>query len=182
MMAIDGSSRHRLTDSPGEELFPAISADGKQLAFLWRNRQGLELVTKRIASEHEEVIRQVKCPFSRPDFSPDGKRIVYVWSKNSECSGFQRTTILTVGVNGSGSHAVASESACSYRNGQGSLELKLTTPFDERYWASRCRSTSCSPTPPAPPTGAEIVATHGFDAGRLSRRRPPRCPVARPIR
>jgi hypothetical protein len=45
---------------------------------------------------------------------------VYVWSKNSECSGFQRTTILTVGVNGSGSHAVASESACSYRNGQGS--------------------------------------------------------------
>jgi Tol biopolymer transport system component len=107
MTAIGGSSRHRLTDDPEEELFPVISPDGRWLAFLRRTPRAYELVTKRVGSDQERVIRRVHCLFSRPDFSPDGKRIVYAWNKNSECGELDPRTIFIVGIDGRGTHAVA---------------------------------------------------------------------------
>jgi hypothetical protein len=108
-IGVDGSSAHRLTESPGEaELFPELSPDGSHLAFLRRSKHGVELVVQRVGSDQEVLIRRVECPFSRPDFSPDGSEIVYAWGKREVvCSLAPRTTIFTVGIDGRGTRAVA---------------------------------------------------------------------------
>jgi len=102
MIGIDGSSLRRLTFSPNKEEFsPTVSLDGEHLAFLRRTKRAFELVVKRIDSDQEQVIRQVESRFSRPDFSPNGKGIVYA-ARNKN----NKWTIFTVGIDGRGTHSV----------------------------------------------------------------------------
>jgi len=92
-MAMDGTRRKRLTDDPGFDGMPAVSPDGRTIAFMSSRLGQLTIWTMDADGAHQMQIttegRDV-----RPRFSPDGTWLVY----NSRGSG--RSMLYRISVRG----------------------------------------------------------------------------------
>src|SRR5205085_1473449 len=79
VMNPDGSNQHGITNSPGGETRPAFSPDGKKIAFV-RDFKAI-LMMNPDGSGQTTVVDGASAGFSYitafPDWSPDGKKIVF---------------------------------------------------------------------------------------------------------
>jgi Tol biopolymer transport system component len=68
-----------LTSSPGSERFPALSPDGKQVAFQWNGEDGRnwDIYVKLIGETNALRLTTDALPDSEPCWSPDGRRIAF---------------------------------------------------------------------------------------------------------
>jgi len=85
--AADGSGATRLTACPGtvcDEHSAAWSADGKRIAFVTTDAQEQEQIAVADASaQHVEILTRAHGPLDTPRFSPDGKRIAFLYSEGA---------------------------------------------------------------------------------------------------
>jgi Tol biopolymer transport system component len=90
---LDGSGERRLAVGA---TFPTISPNGRWLAFTRRpSRNGIGLIDLRTGEE-----RVLPSGISQdPDFSPDGKRLVFVGQRPCGSKGARRLAMLTIGLN-----------------------------------------------------------------------------------
>lgn len=105
-ISLGGGAAQRLTESDRDELFPQLSPDGVHLAFLRRAGRGFDLIVARIDTGTEHVIRHVRYPVSRPDFSPDGRYLTFATTPSLEGFPGGPWTVYTVRADGSRMRAV----------------------------------------------------------------------------
>lgn len=74
--AIDGTRRTRLTDQPGVDLMPAVSPDGRTIAFI-SDRSGQVTIWTMAADGTQQRQLTFEGRDIRPRFSPDGTWLVY---------------------------------------------------------------------------------------------------------
>jgi len=88
-MRADGSGARQLTNSRDDEVEPAWSPDGKQIAFVadGRTSPGARLVVMRADGTHRRLVAKIPLvgasqseafSLQRPSWAPSGKRIAYV--------------------------------------------------------------------------------------------------------
>lgn len=80
---IDGSKPlERLTQSPGQDVHPAVSPDGTFIVFATDRWEGMELARLDLADK--KITRLTKSPGldDYPAISPDGKRLVFVSNRS----------------------------------------------------------------------------------------------------
>lgn len=92
-IGLDGTGERRLAVGA---TFPAISPNGRWLAFTRRpSRNGMGLKDLRSGKE-----RRLPSGISQdPDFSPDGRRLVFVGQRPCGSKGARRLAMLTIGLN-----------------------------------------------------------------------------------
>jgi Tol biopolymer transport system component len=73
----NGRSLHQLTDDPAQDICPAYSADGKQIAFCSNRTGALEIWKMKSNGKGEEQITRLGTAATFPDFSPDGTKISF---------------------------------------------------------------------------------------------------------
>ncbi len=74
----DGKGLHQLTDAPGSSFDPALSPDGKEIAFV-SNRDGNNMLyVMNIDGSDQRVIAGETAQASSPAWSPDGRWIVFL--------------------------------------------------------------------------------------------------------
>jgi Tol biopolymer transport system component len=89
VMRADGSGARQLTNSRDDEVEPAWSPDGRQIAFVadGRTSPGARLVVMRADGTHRRLVAKVPLvgasqseafSLQRPSWAPSGKRIAYV--------------------------------------------------------------------------------------------------------
>jgi Tol biopolymer transport system component len=105
-MALRGGGARRLTRSRAPEFFPQLSPGGRHLAFLRRDGDGFDLMTARADGSAERVLRRVGYLTSRPDFSPDGRRLAFAWVKHLGYAPYPPWTLFTVRLDGGDARAV----------------------------------------------------------------------------
>jgi Tol biopolymer transport system component len=82
----DGSNLTQLTRNAGRNATPALSPDGKKIAFI-SNRDGDKMQIYSMNADGSNVTRLTKdatVAFYNPQWSPDGKRIVYYSEKGDK--------------------------------------------------------------------------------------------------
>ena len=72
-----GHALHRLTEAPGQDICPAYSADGKQIAFCSNRTGAYEIWMMDANGKQERQITSLKTNSLFPDFSPDGSTLVF---------------------------------------------------------------------------------------------------------
>jgi Tol biopolymer transport system component len=83
------------------EFFPVLSPDGRRLAFLRRaHGNHFALIVAHRDGTEAHVLYLASNLLTRPDFSPDGKRIAYGWVKSTEYVRNPLFSLVTVGVDG----------------------------------------------------------------------------------
>ena len=68
---------HQLTNSPGHDICPAYSADGKSIAFCSDRTGAYEIWVMDANGKHERQVTQLGTYAVFPDFSPDGSRLAF---------------------------------------------------------------------------------------------------------
>jgi len=87
----DGANRRQLTTGEGSDMHPAVSPDGRTIAFA-SNRKDRRSIWKTDVDGGQPVLLTGGIADSNPDFSPDGRWIVYV-SRALEKSHLARVSI-----------------------------------------------------------------------------------------
>jgi len=75
---LNGGPIERVTDTPAQESYPVWSADGMSLAFYDQSRPFHTLITHRGQDGRWSTPAVLASPAYRPDWSPDGRWIVFV--------------------------------------------------------------------------------------------------------
>ena len=105
---VESGKSKQLTKGNYDDLYPAVSPDGKKIAFI-SNRSRYpdidylldDIFTIPIDGGKAKKIPTPKGPKEMPAFSPDGKKIAYLGHANPENAwGVENTHIWTVGVSG----------------------------------------------------------------------------------
>lgn len=80
---MDGSDLRQITKSPGRNSTPAVTRDGKRIAFVsTRDTEKYQLYTANPdGSDVRRLTTDLSVAYFNPQFSPDGKRIVYYAEK-----------------------------------------------------------------------------------------------------
>lgn len=100
-IGLHGGHARRLTHGGRDKLFPVLSPDGRHLAYLQRAHRGFDLIVSRPDGSRGHLIHRVKELFSRPDFSPNGRRLTYGDVRGYMYgAGLSRWSVYTVGVAG----------------------------------------------------------------------------------
>ncbi|MEO6725271.1 MAG: hypothetical protein ABIP14_08205, partial [Blastocatellia bacterium] len=75
--AWESADQMQITDFPGEELFPSLSPDGKEIVYARRSRQGdFDIWLQRVGgSNAQNLTKDFHNHDTQPAFSPDGKWI-----------------------------------------------------------------------------------------------------------
>src|SRR5204863_3036786 len=91
-----------LTLYPGWASAPAISPDGKMIAFTWEGERqdNIDIYVKVIGSGEPLRLTQDPAPDRRPVWSPDGRTIAFSRSKDSGGASLTTEAILTIPVLG----------------------------------------------------------------------------------
>lgn len=105
-----GSAPRRFTSSSDREYSPALSPDGKWIAYVtWNDRDGGRLWKAPLAGGAPVELSQGPAFYSQPAWSPDGQRIAFLmgaasqWLESDNSEGFE---IRTVSANGGASEVV----------------------------------------------------------------------------
>lgn len=100
-IGLHGGAARRLTHAGRDKLFPDISPDGRHLAYLQRAHRGFDLIVSRADGSLSHPIRHVRQLFSRPDFSPGGRRLAFADVRGYMYgAGLSRWSVNTVGIDG----------------------------------------------------------------------------------
>jgi len=105
-IALGSGTAHRLAGTGRQEFFPQLSPDRRHLAFLRRERGGFVLIVARANGSGERVVRHVDELVSRPDFSPDGRRVAFATVRGLEYATHPRWALFTSRLDGSETRAV----------------------------------------------------------------------------
>lgn len=99
-----------VTRLQGSKSQPAVSPDGKRVAFLWQQRNGKPpaIWVKSLDREDPVRIGSREGRHSSPVWSPDGKALAYLWV------GIDRTEILQASADGFGERVLAGFPGSSY--------------------------------------------------------------------
>ena len=81
--AIGEDRATELTSGPGYDFQPDVSPDGTRVVFARQHRDAIELVELELASATERVLTRDAAVAVEPRYSPDGKRIAYVSSREA---------------------------------------------------------------------------------------------------
>jgi dipeptidyl aminopeptidase/acylaminoacyl peptidase len=73
----DGSNLVQLTDNSGEDLFPAVSADGEFIAFTSNRDGSIDLYTMRADGSNQVQVTNSGLADRTPAWSPDGSRLAF---------------------------------------------------------------------------------------------------------
>jgi Tol biopolymer transport system component len=76
-MNADGSGVIQLTDNPGDDQFPAVSADGQFIAFTSNRDGSLDLYTMRLDGSDLVQVTNGGAADRTPAWSPDGTRLAF---------------------------------------------------------------------------------------------------------
>jgi len=98
--AVSGGKATRLTGAPGDDEYPAVSPDGKTIAFVSHRIQGkgqVWLMDSRDGKHQRALTHGAPAKDELPDWSPDGKQIVYqagadIWLMNADGSAQRNLT------------------------------------------------------------------------------------------
>lgn len=81
--AIGEDRATELTSGPGYDFQPDVSADGTHVVFARQRRDAIELVELDLASSKERLLTRDGAVAVEPRYSPDGKRIAWVSSRET---------------------------------------------------------------------------------------------------
>ncbi len=79
----------RLTGDAVAHSYAAVSADGRMLAFSSRRSGTRDIRVKDLGTGRESVVSTTPLPATNPNFSPDGRRLVYRVSEKETSAGYQ---------------------------------------------------------------------------------------------
>ena len=77
MIRADGSEERRLTDDPGQDLYPAWSPDGEHIAFSTDREGNLEIYLLRLSNGALQNLTAHPGFDDQPSWSPDGSQIAF---------------------------------------------------------------------------------------------------------
>jgi len=82
LQRLDSSRAEELTRGPGYDFHPDVSPDGTHMVFARQHRDAIELVEMELSSRRERVLTADAAVAVEPRYSPDGKRLVYVSTRD----------------------------------------------------------------------------------------------------
>lgn len=105
---LDGGAARQLTDTPGVDVQPAVSPDGRTLAFMSRRSGEPRIWTTDIHGANARMVSSGPGSDQRPAWSPDGRQLAFV-SDRGGASG----QIQVMNADGSGVRALTSSAGAN---------------------------------------------------------------------
>lgn len=83
VVAVAGGGRHALTDAPEQEYFPALTPDGRRIAYVRDAEPDPQLWLMNANGSGQHPLTTSPGEKLRPQWSPDGRRIAFmVWNRS----------------------------------------------------------------------------------------------------
>ena len=101
--ALDGGDVRQLTDNPAFENDPAVSPDGRHIAFVRRVDGRGQIFTMGIDGSHLKRLTHDRKRNRLPSWSPDGRRLLFI-SQPTGANPFGRREIYAIGAHGGREH------------------------------------------------------------------------------